>query len=127
MDIIIPSKVEYGERRYSTSAFNQYKTRPKDVTIDGKKYNVVDGEATKVCKEVATALGIAFKDSWFTHRIAQAILEKVLGSSYKKPTRGACQTVYNCAIFDGVVILHDYTNDGWGNPDSIQKGCYVYK
>lgn len=132
MDIVIPKKesVKIGEYSYSSQSLsncNSFKRRPVDVTVDGCVYKVQDGMALSKCKEIATALGVAFKPSWFAAQIAKAVLDKVLGDAYENPVRGKRMTVYNCAIFDGYLMLHEYENDGFGDPDSIKKSCYIYK
>ena len=133
MKTIIPQKFTVGPRHQSSALLctASFKTRPISVTIptgEGQgTYKVCDGLAISKCKEIAAAIGVEYKPSWFAHQIAQAILTKVLGNSYSKPTRGKSQIVYNLAIFDDYVLLHEYENDGCGCSDSIKKGCYVYK
>ena len=134
MKTIIPQKFTVGPYGYSESVLssaNCYKRRPTTITIptgEGQgTYKVCDGLAISKCKEIADAIRVEYKSSWFAHQIAQAILTKVLGNSYAKPTRGKAQIVYNLAIFDDYALLHEYDNDGWGSSDSIKKGCYVYK
>lgn len=134
MKTIIPKKYSIGKYSYSEaglSNINCFKRRPESITIpegEGQgTYMVCDGLATSKCKEIANNIGVEYKSSWFTDRIAKAILEKVLGNSYSNPTRGARQTVYNLAIFDDYAILHEYDNDGFGYNDSIKKACYIYK
>ena len=134
MKIIIPSEFTIGAYSYSDSALSNgrtFKTRPNSIYIPSGEgqgtYKVCDGLAISKCQEIAGAIGVEYKPSWFAHQIAQAILTKVLGTNYAKPTRGASQKVFNLAIFDDYALLHEYENDGVGFSDSIKKGCYVYK
>ncbi|MDE5750046.1 MAG: hypothetical protein K2H87_04675 [Duncaniella sp.] len=134
MKVIIPESFNVGARNYSDAGLSNgkcLKMRPVSVVIpagDGAgTYKVCDGMATSKCKEIADALGIQYKSSWFTDRIAQEVLTSVLGDKYVKPKRGAYGITHNIAIFDDFVLMHEYENDGCGDPDSIKKGCYVYK
>lgn len=106
------------------------KTRPERVEVcstNGKgMYYLMEGQASSKVKEIANTLGIEYKPGWQAARIAQEVLKHVLGSEYENPTRGESFYVYNCAIFDGWLLLHTYENDGFGLPNSIKTGCYVY-
>lgn len=123
MKIIIPKKFTRGHTK-------GWPIKGKIRVPEGEgqgTYILCDGIATSKTKEIADFLGLEYKSSWSSARIAQAILEKVLGASYVKPTRGASEEINNVAIFDDYAICHAYYNNGCGLSDSIQKYCWVYK
>lgn len=131
MTIITPANYTIGAKGWSTNRGNDLKTRPKDVTVlagEGQGlYVVCDGLATSKVNEIATALGISFNSDWFAHRIAQEVLKKVLGDKFVTPKRGQSCDLFNVAIFNGVLLLHEYENYGGGFSDSIKRSCYVYQ
>ena len=134
MTIITPANYTIGKYCYSEAGYsntNCYKQRPKDVTVlagEGQGlYVVCDGLATSKVTELANALGVSYGSDWFAHRIAQEVLKKVLGDKFATPKRGVRCVLYNVAIFNDYLILHEYTNDGCGDADSIKRSCYVYQ
>ena len=131
MTIITPANYTIGAYGYSPNLGNGYKQRPKDVTVlagEGKcTYNVCDGLATSKVTELANALGVSYGSDWFAHRIAQELLKKVLGDKFVTPKRGCSCHLFNVAIFNDFLVLHEYINYGGGFSDSINRSCYVYQ
>lgn len=131
MTVITPANYTIGAKVWSTNRGNDLKTRPKDITVlagEGKgTYTVCDGLATSKVTEIANALGVSYGSDWFAHRIAQEVLKKVLGDKFVTPKRGQSCELYNVAIFNDYLILHEYINYGGGFSDSIKRSCYVYQ
>ncbi|MDE6262137.1 MAG: hypothetical protein K2M09_02390 [Muribaculaceae bacterium] len=128
MNIIIPEKFKGEDSAYGQG--NSFKRRYTRMTVPSGEgagtYVLQDGMATSKVKEIADALKIEYKPTWFAHQIAKKVLEQVLGDKFIKPKRGANGCTLNAAIFDGFMLVHDYDNDGLGMSNSIQVGCYVY-
>lgn len=129
MNIIIPEKFK-GEGSSMASQWTSNKRRYAKMIVPSGEgagvYLIRDGMASSKVKEIADALNIEYKPSWFAHQIAKKILEHVLGNKFIKPKRGVAGCTLNAAIFDGLMLVHDYDNDGWGFSTSIQVGCYIY-
>lgn len=83
------------------------------------------GKSTSLIREAAASVRFAVKSSWSKDQLAKELI-KAYNPDMRQPRRGMKCDFFNVAVIGGMLIVHRYTNDGFGDADSIKQAGYAY-